>query len=143
MLREILPPDTALAYPAMRELRPNLDNVDGFTQQVDVVQRPSGYRLIGVFDDVAPNALSVAGFRAGTNLAWGAHLYVDDLSTLPVARGRGLARQLLDWVHAEAVRLGCGQIHLDSGVGPDRDAAHRLYLNAGYRIASHHFARSA
>jgi GNAT superfamily N-acetyltransferase len=66
---------------------------------------------------------------------------VDDLSTLPPARRRGHAQALLDWLAAEARRLGCDELHLDSGVGPDRAHAHRLYLNAGLRITSHHFAR--
>jgi hypothetical protein len=48
---------------------------------------------------------------------------------------------LLDWLLEEAARLGCDQLHLDSGVGLDRAGAHRLYLNAGMVIASHHFAR--
>ncbi|WP_226963861.1 GNAT family N-acetyltransferase [Nostocoides sp. F2B08] len=71
----------------------------------------------------------------------GRHLYIDDLSTLPSARKQGNARLLLEWLHDEAGRLQCQQIHLDSGVGPDRTAAHRRYLNAGFRISSHHFAR--
>jgi GNAT superfamily N-acetyltransferase len=83
----------------------------------------------------------VAGFRAGHSLAWGRHLYVDDLSTLPAARRRGHGRALLDWLVEEGRRLGCDQLHLDSGVGLDRADAHRLYLNAGLVIASHHFAR--
>ncbi|WP_370460065.1 GNAT family N-acetyltransferase [Nostocoides sp. F2B08] len=62
------------------------------------------------------------------------------LSTLPAARKQGHARLLLEWLHDEAVRLQCEQIHLDSGVGLDRTAAHRLYFNVGFRISSHHFA---
>ena len=68
-------------------------------------------------------------------------LYVDDLSTLPAARRRGHARALLDWCAEEAARLGCDALHLDSGVGPQRQDAHRLYFNAGMRISSHHFSR--
>jgi GNAT superfamily N-acetyltransferase len=83
----------------------------------------------------------VAGFRVIRNLAWGDTLYVDDLSTHPDARRRGHAMALLEWCAAEARQLGCDELHLDSGVGPEREDAHRLYLNAGMRITSHHFAR--
>lgn len=139
MLTELLPPHTGRAFPAMRELRTGLSNERAFVTQVDQVQRPAGYRLIGcVTDDDGP-AVAVAGFRLGDNLAWGRHLYIDDLSTSPAARGQGHAGQLLEWLMREAGRLGCAQIHLDSGVGANRQAAHRLYLNAGYRISSHHF----
>ena len=66
---------------------------------------------------------------------------MDDLSTLPEGRRRGYGRQLLEWLTDEARRLGCEQLHLDSGVGPERTDAHRLYFNTGLEITSHHFAR--
>lgn len=141
MIIELLPPDTGRAFEAMRELRPGLASREDFVEQVDGRQRPAGYRLIAsVLDDGDP-AVAVAGFRLGENLAWGRHLYIDDLSTLPTARGQGHARRLLGWIQQEASRQGCGQIHLDSGVGTDRLSAHRLYFGTGFRISSHHFAR--
>jgi GNAT superfamily N-acetyltransferase len=142
VVREILPPDTALAFEAMRALRTHYTNVEAFVRRVDDVQRPEGYRLAGAFEDGSPEAVAVGGFRAGHNLAWGERfLYVDDLSTLLEARGRGHGRALLDWLAAEARRLGCEQLHLDSGVGPERVDAHRLYFNAGLMISAHHFAQ--
>src|SRR5262245_36753005 len=140
-LREIVPPDTALAFPAMHTLRTHFADEAAFVERVDAVQRAEGYRLVGVFEDEPEHALAVAGFRVGHMLAWGRFLYVDDLSTLPEARRRGYGKQLLDWLGEEAERLGCGQLHLDSGVGPTRTDAHRLYLNTGLEITSFHFAR--
>jgi GNAT superfamily N-acetyltransferase len=140
-LREIVPPDTALAFPAMQALRPHYADEASFVERVDDVQRAEGYRLVGVFEDGARHALAVAGFRVGHMLAWGRFLYVDDLSTVPEARRRGFGMQLLEWLREEAERLGCDQLHLDSGVGPDRIDAHRLYFNAGLAISSFHFAR--
>ena len=103
------------------------------------MQRAEGYRLVGVFEDEPEHALAVAGFRVGHMLMWGRFLYVDDLSTLPEARRRGYGRQLLEWLGEEAERLGCEQFHLDSGVGPTRTDAHRLYFNTGLGITSFHF----
>jgi GNAT superfamily N-acetyltransferase len=143
VIAEIVPPDTALAFAAMRALRTHLTDADAFARRVDEVQRPEGYRLVGAFDLPGSPAVAVAGFRVGHNLAWGRFLYLDDLSTAADARRRGHGRALLDWILAEAERLGCDQVHLDSGVGLDRADAHRLYLNAGFVIASHHFARPA
>jgi GNAT superfamily N-acetyltransferase len=125
----------------MRALRPHVADEAAFVERVDQVQRAEGYRLVGVFEDEPAHALAVAGFRVGHMLAWGRFLYVDDLSTLPDARRRGYGGQLLDWLGAEAERLGCEQLHLDSGVGPTRTDAHRLYLNTGLEITSFHFAR--
>jgi GNAT superfamily N-acetyltransferase len=137
---ELLPPHTGRAFEAMRELRPHLASEEEFVRRVDQGQRPDGYRLVCSVPDGRASALAVAGFCLGENLAWGRHLYIDDLSTVPSARGQGHARALLAWIHDEAYRLGCSQVHLDSGVGPDRVSAHRLYFNSGYRISSHHFS---
>ena len=125
----------------MKALRTDLADEGSFVGRVDDVQRAEGYRLIGAFEEGTQNAVAVAGFRTGYSLAWGHYLYVDDLSTLPQARRRGHGQSLLEWLIDEGKRLGCEQLHLDSGVGLDRAAAHRLYLNAGLVIASHHFAR--
>lgn len=125
----------------MRELRPHVGDEAEFVRRVDEVQRAEGYRLVAVFEDGADDAVAAAGFRLRNMLAWGRVLYVDDLSTLPSARRRGYGRALLDWLAEEARRLDCGELHLDSGVGPTRADAHRLYLNAGLQITSHHFAR--
>lgn len=117
MVIELVPPETGRGFGAMRELRTGLAGRDEFTEQIDRVQRPTGYRLIAVMSRDGGDALAVAGFRQGINLAWGRHLYVDDLSTVSSARGHGFAGQLLDWIYNEAVRQSCDQIHLDSGVG--------------------------
>ena len=138
-LAEIPMGDTALAFEAMRALRTHHEDEAAFVKRVDEVQRPQGYRLLGAFED--GRCVAVAGFRVIHNLAWGDCLYVDDLSTHPDGRRRGHGRALLEWCAAEAERLGCCQLHLDSGVGPEREDAHRLYFNTGLRITSYHFAK--
>ena len=143
MIRELSPPETGLAFAAMRALRTDLADEESFVREVDETLRGEGYRLVASFEDEDASARAVAGFRICHSLAWGHYLYVDDLSTLPDARRRGHGRRLLDWLLEEARRLGCDQIHLDSGVGVDRTDAHRLYLNAGLVISAHHFARYA
>lgn len=140
-IRELLPPETGRAFEAMRELRTNFDDEQSFVRQVDEVQRSEGYRLIAAFEAGASEPSAVAGFRVCNSLAWGHYLYVDDLSTKSTGRRRGHARALLEWLVEEGKRLGCDQLHLDSGVGIDRADAHRIYLNTGLVISAHHFAR--
>ncbi|MCX2948699.1 GNAT family N-acetyltransferase [Lentzea sp. NEAU-D7] len=130
--------DTALAFDAMRELRPHLTDAGEFVELVRA-QRREGYRIAASFD-ADGRVVAVAGFRHMTNLYAGSHLYVDDLSTLPAARGQGHASALLRWVDDEARRLGCAGVHLDSGT--QRHDAHRLYLASGYVIPAFHFAKS-
>ncbi len=140
-IRELPVGDTQLAHEAMRELRPAHADQQAFSDYVDDVLRPAGYRLVGAFGADHEPAAAVAGFRIGDSLAWGRYLYVDDLSTVPDARRHGYAGALLDWLVDEARALGCTQLHLDSGTGGERFAAHRLYHAHGLAIYSHHFAR--
>jgi GNAT superfamily N-acetyltransferase len=140
-VRELGPGETALAARALLELRPALRSAEALVRQVDERQRPAGYRLAGAFEDGEEEAAAVAGFRVNEFLAWGRHLYVDDLVTAAAHRGRGHADRLFAWLEAEARRTGCAQLHLDSGLGEDRRDAHRFYFRHGLRIASFHFSR--
>lgn len=140
-VRELTADDCHLAYLAMRELRPQVGDLEQFVERV-TRQFEQGYRLIGAFDGEASHAISVAGFRIDEKLAWGRHVYVDDLSTLPEGRGRGGATALLQWIDAAAVAEGITEVHLDSGVQPERQAAHALYFREGHRISSYHFQKA-
>jgi GNAT superfamily N-acetyltransferase len=141
-VREIPAGETHLAHAAMAALRPHWGDEAAFVRRVDDVQRPEGYRLAGSFEDGAETAAAVAGFRVVRMLAWGdSAIYVDDLSTAAHARRRGHAAALMDWLIEEARRLGCEQLHLDSGTFPERYDAHRLYMNKGLAITAHHFQR--
>jgi GNAT superfamily N-acetyltransferase len=140
-IRELPMGETRLAYQAMCALRSTYESEQKLVEQVDGALRPAGYRLIGAFLPVPEHAVAVAGFRVADSLAWGHYLYVDDLSTAPAARRQGYAGALLDWLVDEGRRLGCAQLHLDSGTGPERFDAHRLYNRHGLAIYSHHFAR--
>lgn len=95
-----------------------------------------GYRLAYVESD--GDVLCVAGFVVGTKLAWGKHIYVDDLVTAPRHRSKGAGTRMIAWLKEHGRQLGCEQIHLDSGV--QRFAAHRFYLGQGFNISSHHFS---
>lgn len=140
-VRELSDDDCRLAHAAMRELRPQVGDEPAFVERVRS-QFAQGYRLIGAFDGEREHAVSVAGFRIDEKLAWGRHVYIDDLSTLPEGRGKGGATALLRWIDALAVAEGIVEVHLDSGVQPERQAAHRLYFAEGYRISSYHFQKT-
>jgi hypothetical protein len=139
-IRELAAGETGLAWEALHALRPHLADRDAFIAQVDGRQRAEGYRIVAAFEPGAEQASAAAGFRLVHNLAWGRFLYVDDLSTVPAARRRGHAGRLLAWIGDEARRERCDAVHLDSGVGPERQDAHRRYFDAGMRISSYHFS---
>jgi GNAT superfamily N-acetyltransferase len=139
-IREIHEGETLRAARALLELRSHRAPAEALAALADG-QRAAGYRLAGSFEPGEDEAAAVAGFRVQENLAWGRHLYVDDLVTRADRRGRGHGGGLMRWLVEEAARAGCEQLHLDSGVGADREDAHRLYFNAGLRISSYHFQR--
>jgi GNAT superfamily N-acetyltransferase len=140
-VRELVLGETALAAKALLELRPAIGSAEALVVRIDQVQRAEGYRLVASFAPGEEDAAAVAGFRAGHMLAFGRHLYVDDLVTRPEHRGSGHADALFAWLAAEAERLGCAMLRLDSGVGPERADAHRFYFRHGMRIASYSFSR--
>lgn len=122
-------------HPVMVQLRPHLSRSD-FTDQVQR-QRLAGYRL--AYAERDGSIVAVAGYRIQENLAWGRHLYIDDLVTDEAQRSTGAGSTLFDHLVQVARENGCQQLHLDSGV--QRFGAHRFYLTKRMDITSHHFAR--
>jgi GNAT superfamily N-acetyltransferase len=116
------------------QLRPTFDAARLVAQIKRQMQ--AGYRVAYLESD--GEVLCVAGFVVGSKLAWGKHLYVDDLVTVEHRRSSGAGTAMIAWLKSHARNLGCEQLHLDSGV--QRFAAHRFYLREGFDIASHHFS---
>lgn len=126
--------DIARCQPVMVALRPAMEDVGVFVARVRAMMA-DGYRLAFLESEGAVAAC--AGYRFGDKLAWGKHVYVDDLVTAPTLRGRGHGGRLLAWLIDQAKVARCESFHLDSGV--QRFAAHRFYLGKRMRISSHHF----
>ena len=116
------------------QLRPAF-NLQSLIAQIEK-QRHAGYHVVYV--ESAGEVLCVAGFVVGTKLAWGKHIYVDDLVTAANQRSKGAGAKMVAWLKSYARELGCNQLHLDSGV--QRFAAHKFYLREGFNIGSHHFS---
>lgn len=128
------PDDLAGCFPAFLELRPHLSK-DGFLAQVQR-QRAHSYEMLALRHE--GEIRSVAGFRITEFLAWGKALYIDDLSTPEKHRGHGYGGAILDWLINHAKTSSCDQVHLDTGYG--RHSAHRLYLQKGFVLSSHHMS---
>ncbi len=128
--------EIAACYPVMRELRPQLVE-SKFISRVRS-QEKTGYRL--VFVKQPEGLVAVAGFRVGESLSGGHFLYVDDLVTLPAHRSKGYGAKLLAWLEEYAVKKGCQQMHLDSGM--QRKEAHRFYEREGMAMAGLHFVKN-
>lgn len=129
--------DIRKCWKALQALRPHLVEADF----VDLIKEmlAEGYQLAFI---EGPNgyAESIIGFRYLQFTFNGKHFYIDDLSTLPEARGQGQGGALLDYVCDLARQKGYQVVTLDSG--HHRFTAHRLYLNKGFTISSHHFSKT-
>jgi len=103
-------------------------------------QQKEGYHLLFIPSSLVPGTgAAILGYRVQNYLYSGKTLYIDDLSTLATERGQGYGGKLLDHARKIAIETGCDQISLDSGY--TRVDAHRLYLNKGFVLGSHHFVQ--
>jgi GNAT superfamily N-acetyltransferase len=126
--------DFLKCWEVVHELRPHLDQDRYLTLMLYMIDE--GYKLIYVEED--GKAVSFCGYRLTTMLHRGRSIYIDDLATLKESTRKGHAKALLNWVLYHAREQELQSIHLDSG--HHRHDAHRLYLNFGFKITSHHFA---
>ena len=129
--------DIARAAEVLLELRPQYDHA-ALVAQIRKQQDTSGYHL--AFVELDGEVACVAGFVLSEKLAWGRHLYVDDLVTRESLRSRGAGAAMIDWLKHHAVEQGCRELHLDSGM--HRKDAHRFYDREGFDRASLHFSIS-
>lgn len=120
-------------WEAVFALRPHLIKSEFLALIRDL--QSTGYIL--AFIEEGNNATAIIGYRYLHFLYNGKHIYIDDLSTLSSARGKGYGSALLDFVKKEAQKQGLKTVTLDSG--HHRHDAHRLYLKSGYKIVAHHF----
>lgn len=130
------PDSIMLCFDVMQTLRPHLQKEKFVGLITGMMNR--GYILVYIEEN--GKAVCASGFRMTDHLAWGKPIYIDDLSTLPEARGKGYASAILDYIFRFAAENGRDQVHLDSGCNKERYDAHRLYLKKGFNITSHHFA---
>lgn len=118
-------------WEAMQLMRPCL----GLEQYLvmNLYMHDEGYKLIYI--EQHEKVVSFCGYRIQTMIHYGRSIYIDDVFTLPHARDHATA--LLNYVLHQAKLANIQSIHVDSV--HQRSEAHRLYMNHGFKIESHHF----
>ena len=111
------------AYALMAQLRDRIAP-ESFLAEVRRQQR-EGYVLLG--GQVEREWVVLAGIRNAHTLAWGEHIFVDDLVTAAASRGKGHGTAMLRFIAARANRLGIPRIYLDS-----RNTAREFYEKLGF-----------
>ncbi len=130
------PHEIALCYETFFELRPQFVDQDTFVSQV-LIQQKEGYQITAVL--CCAEIVACMGFRMMTTLAFGKILYIDDLISREIHRGKGYGRMLLDHAVDVARESCCLEIHLDTGY--TRHSAHKTYLRHGFELICHHMSR--
>ncbi|WP_342621126.1 GNAT family N-acetyltransferase [Rhodoferax sp. GW822-FHT02A01] len=122
------------SFPLMAQLRPELADAAAW---VSYWQRQSerGYRLAGLY--VEDELKALAGYRIQENLVHGQFMYLDDLVTDVGARGQGHGEALVGFLRAEAERLGCNKLVLDTPLS--NQLGHRFYFRCGLLATSLRF----
>lgn len=129
----LTPNDIQLCERVILELRPHLKGKNLW--QLYQKQLQEKYQILYIKEQ--GEAVAFVGYRILNMFYSGKTLYIDDLCTLPSSRVRGFAGKLLDKIFEIAKSEQCDVVSLDSG--HHRHEAHRLYLNHGFVISSHHF----
>lgn len=109
------------AFPLIRELHQDLDE----RSYGDLIpeMRAAGYRMFAL--RAGNRLVAVAGVQKLTNLYYGRHFYVYDLSVTSAARSKGHGERLLRHVEEVAREEGCGYVAL--ACGREREDALRFY----------------
>ena len=111
----------AEAFGVIRELH---DDLDGRRYgELIPEMRAAGYRMFAVRE--GGGIVAVAGVQRLTNLYYGRHFYVYDLSVTGAARSKGHGERLLRHVEGVARGEGCGYVAL--ACGREREDALRFY----------------
>lgn len=124
------------AFDLMRELRPDLEGLTYFIEQVNR-QVSVGYRLYGLWN--ANKIIGLVGIRISENLLYGRHLYVDDLVIDSTTRGLGYGSMLLNKAREEAASANCRNVVLDTGI--QKKLAQKFYLREGMIVKGVHFVQ--
>jgi ribosomal protein S18 acetylase RimI-like enzyme len=118
------------AFPLMHCLRERLATAGAFLADVRR-QQADGYALAGGFEAGTGRLVVLAGFRRGSTLGRGPHLFVDDLVTEPAAQGRGHGTAMVAWLRRRAAAAGLPRVWLDS-----RATAKGFYEQVGFTFAT-------
>ncbi len=109
------------AFGVIRELHDDLD--ERRYRELIPEMRAAGYRMFAVREE--DGLVAVVGVQKLTNLYYGRHFYVYDLSVTGGVRSKGHGERLLRHVEGVAREEGCGYVAL--ACGRERDAALRFY----------------
>ncbi|MCD6035176.1 MAG: acetyltransferase, family [Rickettsiales bacterium] len=109
---------------------------DDFALFIEEMQG-TGYQCIAAFEGA--KLVATVGFWIGVRFYCGKYMYINNFVVDKAQRGKGTGSQVMQWLEAEAKRLNCKAVVLDSYV--TNSAAHKFYFGKGYVISNFHFKK--
>lgn len=119
-----------LAFPVLKELRPDLTFEALRKLWSEEAAKPDGYRALGCFE--GRDCVAYMGYRILDDFVHGRHVYVDDLVTKASLRSQGIGALLLG--HAEAIAREARCVGLRLCTGIDNEAGKRFYEREGWAL---------
>lgn len=130
-IRELTEGEWELAFPLVRQLRPQLTFAH-FVQRCQAAVMSDGYELCGAFAE--GQLVGVIGLRTLVDLLHGRHIYIDDLVVDEAIRSQGNGARLLAF--AESKARDAGGLGLRVSTGIDYEPAKRFYMREGWVAAA-------
>lgn len=122
-------------WPLIKLLNQDLDEDCFRTRLSRMVE--AGYRCAGAFGD--SGCVGICGYWLITRFYCGTYMDIDNFVVQEALRGQGIGARLIAWLEAEARRLGCTSIMLDTYL--HSYASHKFYTRNGFSILGFHMKK--
>lgn len=114
-------------FALIQQLNPEVDE-PLFLRRLDEMLLEGGYRCIASYQ--GGRMVGVAGFWTGTHLWCGKYVEPDNVVVDRAQRGGGIGGLMMDWIEAEAYRLGCEILKLEAYA--ERTRTRDFYRRKGF-----------
>lgn len=97
----------------------------------------NNYECVGVYDET--KLIGISGLWILTKYYVGKHIELDNVYMLPEYQGKGLGKQLVNWILDYGKSKDCIASELNCYI--DNTKGHKFWESMGYEKIAYHFAR--
>lgn len=134
-IRFIAQEEKEIIIPLLMKLDPSipkntlLERVNAMFQQ--------GYKCIGVFDN--HKLIGMSGLWVLVKYYVGKHVEPDNVYILSEYQGKGVGKQLMQWIYDYAKSIGCSATELNCYV--KNKPAQKFWENQGFELLGYHYQK--
>jgi len=129
VVRELIGFDemTETVFPLINQSNPEITEPI-FRQRLTAMLEEGGYRCVAAYRDGV--AIGASGFWIGTAIWCGRYCEPDNVVVEQTQRSGGIGKAMMAWIEAEACRLECAMMKLETYA--ERTRARAFYRREGY-----------